>query len=112
MVECPEGGYFALEVTKDFLNVEQKFVNVQYRDKKEDADIFSSNLLLTQIFPIFPIISITCNSFGSIIKPQEGFLKCLLVDEAGTIPPSKAVVLYSTKKGDILWRYKAAKTRV
>lgn len=98
VVECPEGGYFALEVTKDFLNVEQKFVNVQHRDKKEYADIYSSNLLLTQIFPIFPIISVTCNSFGSIIKPQRDFLKYLLVDEAGTIPPSKAVVLYGPNK--------------
>lgn len=91
VVECPEGGYFALEVKEDFINVE-------YKNKKEDADIYSSNLLLTQIFPIFPIISVTCNSFGSIIKPQRGFLNYLLVDEAGTIPPSKAVVLYSAKK--------------
>ena len=91
VVECPEGGYFTLEATENFLNV-------QYRDKKEYADIVSSNFLLTQIFPIFPIISVTCNSFGSIIKPQRDFLKYLLVDEAGTIPPSKAVVLYSAKK--------------
>lgn len=91
VAECPEGGYFTLEMT-------EKFINVKHRNKKEWADIFSSNLLLTQIFPIFPIISVTCNSFGSIIKPQEGFLKYVLVDEAGTIPPSKAVVLYSAKK--------------
>lgn len=91
VVECPEGGYFALEVKEVFLNV-------YHKDKKEEVNSILSNQLLTQMLPIFPIVSVTCNSFGSIIKPQEGFLKYLLIDEAGTIPPSKAVVLYSAEK--------------
>lgn len=91
VVECPEGGYFALEVKEVFLNV-------YHKAKKEEVNSILSNQLLTQMLPIFPIISVTCNSFGSIIKPQEGFLKYLLIDEAGTIPPSKAVVLYSAEK--------------
>lgn len=66
---------------------------------KENTSSINFNTLL----PIFPMINITCNSFGSMVadsdkKVPEDIFDFVLVDEAGTIPPSKMIILYCAKK--------------
>ncbi len=56
-----------------------------------------------KILPIFPMLNITCNSFGNFIvnekkEVQKDIFDFLLIDEAGTIPPSKMIILYGAKK--------------
>lgn len=55
------------------------------------------------LLPIFPMINLTCNSFGSVVandenKIPEDLFDFLLIDEAGTILPSKMIILYCAKK--------------
>jgi len=72
----------------------------------------SSNLNFHKLLPVFPIINLTCNSFGTIISNtgeefvDKDLFDFVLIDEAGTITPSKMAILYSAKQvmffGDIL----------
>lgn len=84
------------------INTQNKmtFVNI---DKKERG----VSELWHSILPIFPIVSMTCNGMGSIIgeKNQSGevvtpkdLFEFMLIDEAGTITPSKMVVLSAAKR--------------
>ena len=58
------------------------------------------------LLPIFPVINMTCNSMGTMISEKKGDKKYIepglfdfmLIDEAGTIPPSKMVILQAAKR--------------
>lgn len=58
------------------------------------------------LLPIFPVINMTCNSMGTMIAEKKGDKKYIepglfdfmLIDEAGTIPPSKMVILQAAKR--------------
>jgi hypothetical protein len=71
-----------------------------------NTDINQSSSLITgfdNAFPIFPIINITCNSFGTIVsekrcdKVEKDIFDLMLIDEAGTIPASKMIILNCAK---------------
>lgn len=76
-------------------------------DKKEFINILcaedtprsnNKSHLFASLFPIFPIVCVTCNSFGSFFGAEKNILDFLLIDEAGTISPNKAIILYNAKK--------------
>lgn len=84
------------------INTQNKmtFVNI---DKKERG----VSELWHSVLPIFPIVSMTCNGMGSIIgeKNQSGefvtpkdLFEFMLIDEAGTITPSKMIILSAAKR--------------
>lgn len=80
-----------------YVNATEDFINISTKDINND-ELFSS------LYPIFPIINITCNSFGTIVSDKndtyirENIFDFLLIDEAGTIPPSKMIILNCAKK--------------
>lgn len=80
-----------------YVNATEDFINISTNDTNND-ELFSS------LYPIFPIINITCNSFGTIVSNRndtyvrENIFDFLLIDEAGTIPPSKMIILNCAKK--------------
>lgn len=80
-----------------YVNATEYFINISTKDTNND-ELFSS------LYPIFPIINITCNSFGTIVSNKnntyirENIFDFLLIDEAGTIPPSKMIILNCAKK--------------
>lgn len=81
-----------------YIKINNKFINI-VEEKHSNPD-FSFN----DIYPIFPLINITCNSFGTIVsnkennKIQENIFNFMLIDEAGTIPPSKMIILNCAKR--------------
>lgn len=67
------------------------------------AKALKPTINFNKLLPIFPIINLTCNSLGNIVaatdnKIPENLFDFLLIDEAGTIPPSKMIILYCAKK--------------
>jgi len=97
---------YTLEVNKTEKKV---FLNIK------DGASGNSDIFYKTIFPIFPVVNITCNSFGTVTqyknesgesKTLEDFFDFLLIDEAGTIPASKMVIINAAKKvmlfGDVL----------
>jgi len=79
------------------IKINNNFINIVIEKKKSKFD-FSA------IYPIFPIINITCNSFGTIVSDRDSnivnndIFDFILIDEAGTIPPSKMVILNCAKR--------------
>jgi hypothetical protein len=72
-----------------------KYININKID-------YPNKNILNGILPLFPIVNITCNSMGTILKEGDNVDKdivdFMLIDEAGTITPSKMAVLYCAKK--------------
>ncbi|MGA9047154.1 AAA domain-containing protein [Sulfuricurvum sp.] len=74
--------------------------------KQTYINVVRSNNDWNLLLPIFPVISMTCNSMGSVIAEKKGNKKIIepslfdfmLIDEAGTIPPSKMVILQAAKR--------------
>lgn len=79
--------------------------NMAYINIEKQERITSE--LWHSILPIFPIVSMTCNGMGSIISEKDGsgetstpedLFDFMLIDEAGTITPSKMIVLSAAKR--------------
>jgi len=78
-------------------------INNTYININESNEAFTR---FNQILPIFPMICITCNSFGLVAADREeesnaiykDLFDYVLIDEAGTITPSKMSILYCGKK--------------
>ncbi|MEY4505161.1 MAG: hypothetical protein RL154_1458, partial [Pseudomonadota bacterium] len=76
----------------------KKFLNVE-------RGTISKNIF-EDLMPIFPIVATTCNSFTGVISKRQDkefvipkdYFDFLMIDEAGTILPSKMPILYSAKK--------------
>lgn len=69
----------------------------------KEAKTSKPTINFNKLLPIFPIINLTCNSLGTIVttsenKIPENLFDFLLIDEAGTIPPSKMIILYCAKR--------------
>ena len=77
-----------------------KFINITI-DSKQSSTLIAG---FDNAFPIFPIINITCNSFGTIVsgqgcdKVEKDIFDLMLIDEAGTIPASKMIILNCAKR--------------
>ena len=80
-----------------YVNINGEFINISDKQSK-------GNDSFTELYPIFPMINITCNSFGTIVSERdstevkEDIFEFLLIDEAGTIPPSKMIILNCAKR--------------
>ena len=80
-----------------YTNTNDNFINISTKNNNE-KDSFVS------LYPIFPLINITCNSFGTIVSNKDNniipkdIFDLLLIDEAGTIPPSKMIILNCAKR--------------
>ena len=77
-----------------------QFINIT-TDTKQSSSLITG---FDNAFPIFPIINITCNSFGTIVsrqgceKVEKDIFDLMLIDEAGTIPASKMIILNCAKR--------------
>lgn len=75
----------------------EQFINISTKEFNVNSDFH-------EMYPIFPIINITCNSFGTIVSNKDtddienNIFEFMLIDEAGTIPTSKMVILNCAKK--------------
>lgn len=80
-----------------YASATEKFINISTKTS-------NGNETFTSLYPLFPLINITCNSFGTIVSEmgsnyvKEDIFDFLLIDEAGTIPPSKMIILNCAKK--------------
>lgn len=75
----------------------QTWINIKSGGKPNTEIDFNS------ILPVFPMINLTCNSFGNIVANKNGgipkdLFDFVLIDEAGTILPSKMIILYCAKR--------------
>jgi hypothetical protein len=81
-----------------YVNINSNYINISTSTAGKEE--FSFN----DIYPIFPLINITCNSFGTVVsskgtrKISENIFNFMLIDEAGTIPPSKMIILNCAKR--------------
>lgn len=90
-----DGNIYVIEINKNTDNG-KPFINIVQGSSND------WHLLL----PIFPVINMTCNSMGTMIAEKKGDKKhiepglfdFMLIDEAGTIPPSKMVILQAAKR--------------
>ncbi|MGJ0371724.1 AAA domain-containing protein [Aliarcobacter cryaerophilus] len=77
-----------------------QFINI-ITDTNQSSSVITG---FDNAFPIFPIINITCNSFGTIVsgqgcdKVEKDIFDLMLIDEAGTIPASKMIILNCAKR--------------
>ncbi|MBX9866024.1 MAG: hypothetical protein K2Y14_03855 [Burkholderiales bacterium] len=86
--------YLVIAINKTSTNI---WINIKYGYPP------TTQINYNKILPIFPMLTLTCNSFGNFITDQDKKIRndvfdFLLIDEAGTIPPSKMIILYGAKK--------------
>lgn len=90
-----DGNIYVIEINKNTDNG-SPFINIVQGSSSD------WHLLL----PIFPVINMTCNSMSTMIAEkigekkyvQSGLFDFMLIDEAGTIPPSKMIILQAAKR--------------
>lgn len=103
-----------LYITSIYESPSGQEMNVSRYIKIQEAKYIDNDAIFKEMLPIFPLISITCNSLGGIATSKnsqnktivaQNLFDFMLVDEAGTIPPSKMVIFHTAKRamlfGDI-----------